>query len=93
MLKNIEEHDIRLGFLYLFVDNTHQCYQTPITFERYDRLCFLMLKKYLFEKNRLIQTLRGEQHCLVLTGIEVPKATLAMHSGNKDINEKANSLT
>lgn len=23
VVKNIEEHDIRLGFMYLFVDNTH----------------------------------------------------------------------
>jgi hypothetical protein len=60
VLKNIEEHDIRLSFIYLFVDNVHNAYQTPITFERYERLCFLVLKKYLFEKNRLIKTLEGE---------------------------------
>ena len=69
VMQYIEEHDIRLGFIYLFVDNTINTYQTPITFERYERLCFLMLKKYMLEKNKLIKTLKGGDNCLTLTSL------------------------
>lgn len=59
VVKKIVEHDTRIGFLYLFVSNTKNAYQGTLKYERYERLCFLMLKKYLFEKQRMIKSLKG----------------------------------
>ena len=84
-MTNIEEHDIRLGFIYLFVDNTHNVYETPIMFERYERLCFLMVKKYLFEKNRMIKTLKGMDDCFNLSQTEIPFSVIEKFKSSEEI--------
>ncbi len=38
--------------------------------EKYEKLAFLMMKKYLYEKNRIIKCLRGlEANVFNLTGL------------------------
>jgi hypothetical protein len=45
--------------------------------DKYERLSFLVMKKYFYEKNRLIKCLRGlESNVFKLTGFEVPNEVL-----------------
>ena len=52
-----------------------------------------MLKKYLYEKNQLIKTLRGGQfNCLNLTETEVPSEALEKYRNSAEIKEKLSFL-
>ena len=47
-----------------------------------------MLKKYVFEKNRVIEALRGGSNCFTLSGIAVEPETLRRHLSTPLLSEK-----
>lgn len=64
-------------------------YQGTLNYERYERLCFLMLKKYLFEKQRMIRSLKGQQASrFVLTGLVIPLKVLRQYIDSEEIQER-----
>ena len=51
-----------------------------------------MMKKYLYEKNRLIKAMRGGENCLTLTDVSVPDEVLQRFAGSVDMKQKTQQM-